>query len=155
MTNVPDYNLEQSELVTSKVNSSSEVVPKQLFDVLNSLDTENASNKDIETLKLQIMVLMKNKLPYSNDSIPWTYHKSIISNLNWCLSKISQDIVDPTVIKQLKVYLQALCELSIQYRHRNNVTEWEYTIEWLNSNEIKFTPNFKSIKYTNKNHQTA
>jgi type III secretory pathway component EscV len=116
---------------------------KQLFEILTSLDIESASNDEITTLKMQVQLLIKNNLPYSNNTNDWVYHNALLAMLYQDYQEITQTIVHPVTLTRIEKNLQALCENNMAYRNNQNRVG-EYHIEWADAKVINFTPTYSN-----------
>jgi hypothetical protein len=94
----------------SRIKSSSQVILHQLLDTLTSLDIVSDSNNELNTLRLEIKVLIKEVLPYSSVTIPGQYYNVLTSKLAYFLKELNITPVNQSIINDLNKYIQALSE---------------------------------------------
>jgi hypothetical protein len=99
---------------------ASKNVTKQLFETLASLDIESASNDQINTLKMQLQVLIKNNLPYSNNTNDGQYHNALLAMLYSDYKEITQNTVHPDTLTRVERNIQALIGHTVEYNNNKN-----------------------------------
>ncbi len=111
----------------SRIKSSSQVILHQLLDTLTSLDIESDANDSLNTLRLEIKVLIKRMLPYSTVTIPGQYYNTLVSKLAYFLKELNSSQVDQSTINDLNKYIHALSDLGIEHR---NPPKGTLRVEW-------------------------
>ncbi len=110
-----------------RFSSSSQVILNQLFETLSSLDIESDSNNELNTLRMEIKVLIKEMLPYSTVTIPWQYYNALTSKLAYFLKQLNNSQIEQSTINDLNKYIKALSDLGTEYKNQpkgNLIVEW-------------------------------